>query len=524
MPNFYTKSKTTVLLILILAIGVFFRFYKITEIPPGLYPDEAVNGVNALDALSTGHFKVFYPENNGREGLFMNIQALSVKIFGAQPWTLRIVSGIFGTLTVLGLFFLTRLLWSERIALLASYLMAVSFWPVNFSRIGFRAIMLPFILVWAFYFLWQGLIEKKLSRLAMAGLIYGVGFHTYISWRLSPLLIILTFLMLLIIKHSVFDKKFVFKSLFIFGVGAIVTMSPLLFYYAQHPADFLGRATQVSIFNSPAPVKSLVESVIKTLSMFNIYGDGNWRHNLAGRPELFWPIGLGFLIGLITAVRHTMSRKNIFLIGWLLVMLLPNFLAPEGAPHALRALGALPAVFIFSALGLNAVYEKAQRHFNRALLEPKNDPRFNQIKRIKKELGLLAMLLLIFIGVWEARTYFVVWGGKLEVMNNFEQRLTDIGDYLKNLPPDTQKIVVVNEYGSIIKGVSIQAQPIMFLNYAGTSITYIKREDLSALTSNLENTIIIPTKSDNKVMNELIQKYPQAHLADYISFKALKIK
>ncbi len=522
MPNFYTKSKTTVLLILILVVAIFFRFYRITETPPGLYPDEAVNGVNALDALSAGYFKVFYPENNGREGLFMNIQALSVKVFGAQPWALRVVSGVFGTLTVLGLFFLTRLLWSDRIALLASYLTAVSFWPVNFSRIGFRAIMLPFILVWAFYFLWKGLIDKKLSWLAIAGLIYGVGFHTYISWRVSPLLIVLFFLILLFNRE--YKKSFVIKSLLVLIVFSVLAASPLLIYYLKNPVDFLGRATQVSIFNSPAPVQSLVESIIKTLSMFNIYGDGNWRHNLSGRPELFWPIGLGFLIGFITIVRHRMSYKHIFLIGWLLVMLLPNFLAPEGAPHALRALGALPAVFIFSALGLNAIYEKSQRYFNRALLEPKNDPWFNQIKRIKKELSLLAILLLIFIGVWEGRTYFVVWGDKLEVRANFEQRLVDIGNYLNSLPPDTKKIVVVNENGSIIKNVSIQAQPIMFLNYADISVAYITGENISALADNLENTIIIPTKTDNEIINKLIQKYPQAHLADYISFKALKIK
>ena len=82
----------------------------------------------------------------------MNLQSISVNYFGAYPWALRIVSGIFGVLTVLGLFLLTRVLWGDRIALLSSYLMAISFWAVNFSRIGFRAIMLPFVLVWAFYF------------------------------------------------------------------------------------------------------------------------------------------------------------------------------------------------------------------------------------------------------------------------------------------------------------------------------------------------------------------------------------
>ena len=270
------KIITGALLVLILAVAVFFRFYNITETPPGLYPDEAANGVNALDAISSGHYKVFYPENNGREGLFMNIQAISVKYFGAYPWSLRIVSGVFGVLTVLGLFLLTQLLWSPTIALVASYLVAISFWPVNFSRIGFRAIMLPFILVWAFYFLWKGIQNRSKILLFLAGIVYGAGFNTYISWRVSPLLVGILFLAFLFSKNwnkslpasdavlplSRENKKYVIKSGFIFLAGTLIMMTPLVYYYLQNPADFMGRAAQVSIFNSleksldsaPAPV------------------------------------------------------------------------------------------------------------------------------------------------------------------------------------------------------------------------------------------------------------------------------
>ncbi|MEK7501126.1 MAG: glycosyltransferase family 39 protein, partial [Patescibacteria group bacterium] len=341
--------------------------------------------------LDAGEWKVFYPENNGREGLFINIQALSLKIFGDEPWALRIVSGIFGVLTVLGLFFLARLLWGNRLALLASYLMAVGFWPVNFSRIGFRAVMLPFVLVWAFYFLWRGLLKKKPWLVFLAGLFYGVGFHTYISWRLSPLLLAGLFIILL--TQKTFTKQFLIKSAVVFLAGLIITASSLAWYYFNNQPDFMGRAAQVSIFNSGSPIKSLAASTLKTLGMFNIAGDFNWRHNLAGRPELFWPVGIGFLIGLILIFKnpktnpHKLKAVSYSLFLWWLIMLLPGFLAPEGAPHALRALGALPAVFILSALGLNFVYQKTQDYFNRALLNPKYDRWFIQIRRIQKELA-----------------------------------------------------------------------------------------------------------------------------------------
>ena len=150
-------SKQTYLLLIILIIASFFRLYNLSgtnSVPPGLYPDEAINGNNASEALDTGNFKVFYPENNGREGLFINIQAVFIKVFSNEPWVLRLPSAIIGILTVLGIYLFSATLFNNAsIGLLSSFFTAISFWHINFSRIGFRAIMAPFLLVWALYFL-----------------------------------------------------------------------------------------------------------------------------------------------------------------------------------------------------------------------------------------------------------------------------------------------------------------------------------------------------------------------------------
>ena len=53
----------TTLLVLILALGVLFRFHDAAAVPPGLDPDEAYNGTDALIALHDHSFKVFYPLN-----------------------------------------------------------------------------------------------------------------------------------------------------------------------------------------------------------------------------------------------------------------------------------------------------------------------------------------------------------------------------------------------------------------------------------------------------------------------------
>ena len=173
--EFIKKHKIAILLILVMATAIFFRLYKLGQIPPGLYPDVAINGNDALQALKSGDFKAFYPENNGREGLFMNLIAASFWLFGASVWAIKIVPAILGILTILGIYLLTFHLFSfgrlmqkkfsgdapKYIGLLAAFFTAVSFWHVNFSRLGFRAIMAPFCLVWSFYFLFK---VRRISR------------------------------------------------------------------------------------------------------------------------------------------------------------------------------------------------------------------------------------------------------------------------------------------------------------------------------------------------------------------------
>ena len=99
----FTKKNRFIFLLLIIALAAFFRMWQLDKIPPGLYHDEAINGNEALFAPG----KVFYPENNGREGLFINLISLSFLIFKPSIWSLRLVSAVIGILTVLGLYLLT---------------------------------------------------------------------------------------------------------------------------------------------------------------------------------------------------------------------------------------------------------------------------------------------------------------------------------------------------------------------------------------------------------------------------------
>ncbi len=443
MKELIIKYKWPILVCLVFLLGVFFRFYKINQIPPGLYTDEAVNGSNTIEAIYGGGPKVFYIDNNGREGLFINIQALSVKVFGNYPWALRIVSGIFGSLTVLGLYFLTKELFGEQlIAFFASFFLATSFWHINFSSIGFRAIMAPFFLVWGTWLIWRIANRsseptkwKTVAQIILAGLVFGLGFHSYIAYRIAPLLL----LPLLVI----FLKNKKWKEVLLFILAMAIAIAPLALYFYHNQEQFLGRTSQLSVFSAPNPILGLLKNTALTVGMFFVVGDFNWRHNYVdtiagkhiGSPELWWPVSLMFLIGLIWSLKKVFKKeevleerlKYVFVWFWLGVMTLPVIISNESIPHALRSLPLAPVAMIIAALGIN-----------QAVIRFRNNPK------------LVAFFLALMVAMITAHaydTYFVKWANRPEVASSFNKDVTDDAVRLSKVPDSVPKYVIMESDG-----------------------------------------------------------------------------
>lgn len=510
------KHKELFVFLAIVVIAGFFRLYNLNSTPPGLYPDEAMNGNNAIQAIETGKFQVFYPENNGREGLFINIQALSIWAFGAHPWSLRFVSAIIGILTVIGLYLLVKELFEWRLAAIAGFLMAISFWHVNFSRIGFRAIMTPFILVYLFFFLWRGLKTSRLLNYLLAGIIGGLGFYTYVSYRIAPLIGIIVFL-----NYWRFLKKdFSFSSakyeharnqllrgFALTAITIIIVALPIGFYFWKHQGDFLKReGASVSVFAQINPLKELGLSVVKTFGMFNFSGDYNQRHNIPGSPMLPWPIGIFFAIGFINELIHWLKRKHghfstvhTLMFSWFFIMLLPGFLSTE-APHALRTIGVLPIVILFSAKGiwwifdkLNDWYELSDKHEAAEIYGHGHHPETHAI---------VALTLIIFlgaIGFYEYWRYFNDWAKNSSTAQAFNQNYVDIANRINSLPKSMKKYVLVNTSGVAVNGVPVPAQTVMFLTDSYTAekqksknIFYLAPGKYDKKQISSINSIIIP--------------------------------
>ncbi len=220
----------------------------------------------------------------------------------------------------------------------------------------------------------EGVARMDIRR--AGAIIYGAGFYTYIAYRVTPLLLLL---------FIPFFRKYhdFWKRTALFLVVAFLVALPLGLYFLHNPGTFFGRTAEISVTNAKSPLSEFALNFGKTLLMFNVKGDGNWRQNIAGAPELFLPVGilflLGIAIGLVCLWLEIKRRRNskdgdettssvhyppfsiLLMFAWFVLAILPSAASDEGIPHALRSTPAPPAIFFAAIAGVWA-YRIAYDH------------------------------------------------------------------------------------------------------------------------------------------------------------------
>jgi 4-amino-4-deoxy-L-arabinose transferase-like glycosyltransferase len=353
-------STETLLLWGIVAVAACTRFYALGSVPPGLYHDEAFNGLDALGVLA-GTRPLFFEANNGREPLFIYLIAPSIAFLGRSPLAIRLVSALLGTLTIPAAYLMAEALFERRVGLLTAAVTAIALWPINLSRVGFRAVAMPLFVALTLWQLGRGLKTHRLGHFAAGGLLYGLTFYTYLAARFTLLALAAWIVYLVLARQNLISGR----EALAFGLAALVITAPLAGYLANHGSVALERSYQVSIFNPDIhggdPWGTLLRHTGRALLMFTTRGDFIPRHNVPYRPVFDPALAAFFLLGLVISLMRAREPSYGLALIWLGVMLLPTILA-EDAPHFLRAVGVLPVAFVFPALGLETTWDLFSRH------------------------------------------------------------------------------------------------------------------------------------------------------------------
>jgi 4-amino-4-deoxy-L-arabinose transferase-like glycosyltransferase len=174
-------------LLLLLLCAFWVRVADLSNAPPGLYYDEAAHGLDALRVWQ-GELYIFFPTANGHEPLFTYLVAAFVRILGNTILAIRLPAAMLGVLAVAACYALGRRLVGPWQALFAAALVAVTFWTMALSRIGYRANALPvFFLLWLLSF-WACRGRHELRPYLVCGLLLGLMQYTYTAARFVPLL------------------------------------------------------------------------------------------------------------------------------------------------------------------------------------------------------------------------------------------------------------------------------------------------------------------------------------------------
>ena len=410
-------------ILFILLIAAFLRLSELPMLPPGLNFDEAGSGAAALEILS-GSPKLWWRLGGGQEPLWPYLTALSTAILGNIPLALRLPAALISILSVAAVYplMLTLRLGGKRqnrrdsqmIALYTALGLALSGWHLHFSRLGFRAILLPLFSTLAFYFFWRSLTARSQksvvspkgrlrtsqginlifcilcdASLVLSALFMALAIYSYLAARLLllvPLLFLVLQWVIVKIRHSNYSPEakiqlavidtyppFLLISIFLFLL--LLFLLPLIAYFLLNPTDFVARSTTVSIFNPAWNHGDLIGTASRTLittlgTFIGLSGDPNPLVNLPGHPAIPPLLAPFFCLGLLISLYYSFSpaslllrscakppvgaapSPHLFLLCWWAVMLLPAILAPEGAPHHLRLIGTIVPTYALIALGL----------------------------------------------------------------------------------------------------------------------------------------------------------------------------
>lgn len=400
LPPPWTRAEAFTLTA-ILALALALRLWRLGAVPPGLHVDEAHNGVDAL-AILRGARPLYLAGNNGREALLSYLQAVTVGLWGPTPWALRLASAIAGTTAVGVAYGFARALATRRPRLVAAataVLMAVSVWPLHFSRIGIRGILMPLLggaFAWA---LWAAATATATSaeapmastgdrsaptapthrrshpwrRFALAGALLGAALYAHPAARVMPLVpvIILGGQALAARRRGDVDgARARLVGLATLAAAAAVVAAPLIAYALGHRDLFFGHSVSVSVLEadnrSGGLARRLTLSTLRTFRAFFWDGSDSWYHNVKGRPvydaltAVMAVVGAAVLVSGARASRlPTRSGGGAvagFIAIWLIVLALPAVLT-GGAPNFSRSVGLMPIAFLVPAIGYAAVVD-----------------------------------------------------------------------------------------------------------------------------------------------------------------------
>lgn len=515
--KFAKKYGVWILLGLIVLVGVLFRFYQLSSLPPGLHPDEAANGQDIFRMFS-GDIRPLYATNGPRESLFFFAQGFFVKILGNTVLALRLAPALFGVLAIIAVYYWGKDWFGQRVGLLAAFFMAVNPWVVIISRDGFRASMTPLMVALVAYFAGRAIKTKQTHYYIGVGIFLGLGAYTYTAYQLMIAAVVgLAGYVLIFRRHWLKGQG---KNIAAAILAFSIVLAPLGIYTVRNK-DAAARAGGTSFLNKSLnkgkPLATLWDSTQKTLLQYNFRGDDNARHNVPNEPLLNTFVGIMFILGILVALYSIGHARYAAILFIAAAMMLPAALTAEGLPHGLRSIGSAPAVMILAAIGLSYFIGRWYAIF--------------PINSFARNIGLgLVVLLMAATLVQGYFAYFRAWAGNPDVYDAYAEDMVQLANYTNANYEGAgapKVFMVVDGYSIrtvdfLTRAKADYAKQKNDENYGlkyGTGWERLEWGDVKGLPLTTQPTVFLVQKNEHseEVLSVLKAKFPQGKLTEQYS-------
>ena len=252
------------------AIVSFALTLRILHLNSGLWIDEYLTLINYVKP-NFGFIATNFEDDN-QHLLFSILAKISTLYFGEAPWSLRLPAMIVGVLSIISVYNLGRLVFTEKIGLLAAFLLCVSYHHIWYSQNarGYTILLLGTVL--SAHFLLKSLDKNKTRD----WLLFSVSLTICVTGHLTGIFVGLSYFLFVTLLLAITRPTYIsyVKPLVAFGLAALLTLH-----------SFALMIPQMLQFFSTKNVKS--EALITE----------EWKNPLWAISEIFAQIGIPTGIG-----------------------------------------------------------------------------------------------------------------------------------------------------------------------------------------------------------------------------------
>ncbi len=308
-----SKHVEALCLLAILAFSTLFFVNLGSE--PLWVADEQTYSQWAFHMLKTGDFITPWAYSDfllwiGKPPLFMWLMSLAYPVFGATNFATRVWSAIFGTLSLVFVFYLGKRLYNLHVGLVSALVLGTFTTFYVFARHAMLDVSLVFFILASIYFLFLSEKQKNTNRyLALGGLFFGLAFMLkQVAAFLIPLIVFVYF------AATGRGISFLFKKRFavFWGIGILI-FAPWIIYMILRFGNYFWDSFFVfsGIMRASTPIEGHFGGYL-------FYFD-----YLVKNDNLFWVMLLPFSAGLCAVnAFNKRLKEDILILAWMTIVLL----------------------------------------------------------------------------------------------------------------------------------------------------------------------------------------------------------